>query len=59
MLIALILIAMFALAMLELWLFWTLGEHKDRGPRPTVDRSPADLSPGDGEGQSQTPEATR
>jgi hypothetical protein len=29
-LIALIIVVIFALAILELWLFWMLGEHQDR-----------------------------
>ena len=41
MLLALIIVAMFALAILELWLFWMLGEHQDRRrPRSAVGRPP-------------------
>jgi hypothetical protein len=32
--IALVIVATVALATLELWVFWTLGERDDRRPRP-------------------------
>ena len=62
MLIALIIVAMVALAILELWLFWTLGDHQDRRRPaqrwpPSPPAAPADLSPGPDQGDpvSDTP----